>query len=224
MSHLAHRLALAVAALAVLGLIGLPLTHAQSIHLYLPLGAKRLAQATVHPTVATAEPSTPHPGTPHPTYPPHDTPTPGTPHPTSPPHDTPTPATPCPTQPPHQAAAPVVVVPRGIELDAWYHDGVQIRAVTVTGDTLALTVSYGGGCVHHDLWLVASGLLMESAPPQADLFLSHNAYGDACRAIIRRDLAFDLAPLKRTATGGAAAHGTLILRLRGWPEGIRYDY
>jgi hypothetical protein len=66
---------------------------------------------------------------------------------------------------------------------------------------------------------------MESFPLQVDLLLSHDGHGDLCRALITREVAFDLAPLERTAQEGAPdSSGTLILRLRGWADPIRYDY
>jgi hypothetical protein len=205
-------LATLLATLAVLTVSREPSTRATTIRYYIPVGVRGPAQDTPHPTHVHFTATVPHPTQEPPTPEPSPTESPCPTH------------LPPPTSTPHAAPVPIVVVPRAIESAEWFHDTLEIKAVSITGDTLSLSVTYGGGCWVHDLWLVASSLFMESAPPQVDVFLGHNAYGDLCRAIVHRDLTFDLAPLKRTATNGSDTHGTLILRIRGWEERVQYDY
>ncbi len=185
---------------------------------YLPIGLDGVAGEAA-PAQATASPP---PTTPQPTVssvppPPSTQPPPGTP--TEPPvPGTPTPET---AQP---APAPVVLLPGGIDIGAWFGDATTILDARIVGDDLLLSVRYGGGCVDHDFWLAASTLFMESQPPQVAMLLSHNAHNDLCRALITRDLAFDLRPLARSFAEGGADNGTLILRLPGWTGELRYTF
>lgn len=103
-------------------------------------------------------------------------------------------------------------------------DPLTILTAVVDGDSIDLRVRYGGGCVEHDFRLLAGRAIMESEPPQADIRLSHDAHGDLCRALITRDLRFDLVPLKTYFQGDRATPGPLLLRLRGWDMLLRYDF
>jgi len=59
-----------------------------------------------------------------------------------------------------------------------------------------ITVSYGGGCAEHDLYLFMSPAEFETTdPPKANLYVQHLGYGDACEALITREATFDLRPL-----------------------------
>jgi hypothetical protein len=71
-------------------------------------------------------------------------------------------------------------------------DSVTIESLWVDGNTLKAQVRYGGGCETHDFGLQTTGAIMESAPPQLSLVLSHDAHGDLCRAIVRDSLRFNL--------------------------------
>lgn len=98
------------------------------------------------------------------------------------------------------------------------------RAFT-RGDALYVTVQYGGGCARHQFSLHASHVFMESNPVQAGLAIRHNANGDMCRALLTRDLRFDLTRLKHAwQKSYQQRHGTIILVLRGYPARIRYDF
>jgi hypothetical protein len=70
----------------------------------------------------------------------------------------------------------------------------------IEGDCLILTVSYGGGCADHDFALHWNGIVLESAPPQVHMRLSHKDGDDRCKAIKTEELRFDLATVK--AYGG----------------------
>lgn len=110
-------------------------------------------------------------------------------------------------------------------------DPAEIVEARVEGDRLHLRVRFGGGCAEHEFALVRGEVFRESLPVQLDLALAHDARGDACRALLERDLAFDLAPVKRfyRASYGAGA-GTVMLHLHPpapevpAPLVVRYDF
>jgi hypothetical protein len=92
-------------------------------------------------------------------------------------------------------------------------------------NALNVTVQYGGGCARHVFTLYASHVFMESHPVQSPIAIRHRGNGDACKALLTRDLVFDLTALRdawRRAYGGP--NGTIILRLRGYAEGISYAF
>jgi len=99
----------------------------------------------------------------------------------------------------------------------WPQDPFQIQEAVISGHTLQIRLSYGGGCRIHDVKVVAWGGWMESNPVQIRLFLSHEDFDDPCDAWLTRDFGFDLVPLKIAyqASYGVAEPGstTLILLL-----------
>jgi len=113
---------------------------------------------------------------------------------------------------------------------SWPQDPFQIEEASVTGHTLHISLSYGGGCRAHDVKTVAWGGWMESNPVQLRLFLSHEDFDDPCDAWITRDFNFDLVPLKIAyqVDYGVADPGstTLILLLAdpmsASPQGARW--
>ena len=92
------------------------------------------------------------------------------------------------------AAAPVQISatpPDEIQLDPF-----SLLGATVRGNTLTIDLQHGGGCAEHEYELIMSpGAFLESFPVQASLYLRHNANGDVCRALIRKQLTFDLTPI-----------------------------
>lgn len=105
-------------------------------------------------------------------------------------------------------------------------DAYQIvRTPHVANDSLHVTVQYAGGCRRHEFSLHASRVFMESHPVQSPLVLHHSANGDNCRSLITRELQFNLSPLRDAwRTSYQQRHGTIILRLRGYGEGINYTF
>jgi hypothetical protein len=104
-------------------------------------------------------------------------------------------------------------------------DAVQIQAARIDGDTLRLTVQYGGGCRQHVFRLVAASVFLESLPVQSLLVLGHDAKGDPCRALVRPDLAFSLAPLAEAYRRSYRTQtGTIDVRLQGWTTALRYTF
>jgi hypothetical protein len=96
-------------------------------------------------------------------------------------------------------------------------DPLEIASAKVMGNTLVLEVSYGGGCKQHEFRLYGSKGFLESYPVQAMIWLSHDADGDMCEALIREQLMFNLTPLKIEYKRGYSDNGPVILRI--YPPG-----
>ena len=129
-------------------------------------------------------------------------------------------------QPPYTGA--VVINDALTPLDEWGSDDYEIRtgadhAPVIDGDTLTVTLSYGGGCETHDVTLVAypSDILPDAYPVEIDVALAHNANGDACEAYLTDTYAFDLTPIKtRYREAYMDDAGTIILLLLGVPDDL----
>jgi hypothetical protein len=80
-----------------------------------------------------------------------------------------------------------------IELDRF-----DLCGLDVIGDSVEICIDYSGGCKVHSfqLYMSPSGFTL-SNPGQADLYLRHDANGDACRRLINRQIRFDLRPVAR---------------------------
>jgi hypothetical protein len=72
---------------------------------------------------------------------------------------------------------------------------------SLAGDCLHLKYSYSGGCEEHDIDVYWSGDWAETVPPVTHLYVSHNAKGDACKAIESGLSSFDLTPLRYQGLG-----------------------
>jgi len=70
-------------------------------------------------------------------------------------------------------------------------DPVVIDSAWLKLNTLYLAVHYGGGCRVHTFNLYTDGVVTDT-PQAARLFLSHDAQGDNCKAIVRETLVFNL--------------------------------
>ncbi|CAG0993840.1 hypothetical protein RHDC4_02690 [Rhodocyclaceae bacterium] len=104
-------------------------------------------------------------------------------------------------------------------------DAVTIVSATIDGDTLNLTVSYGGGCSDHAFGMLAGTAWMESYPVQIGMRLAHDAHGDACDALLTRTLRFDLTPLKTAyAASYHSATGIMTLRITGSSLSPTYSF
>jgi hypothetical protein len=80
--------------------------------------------------------------------------------------------------------------------DSCAADPLTVTGVSVAVNTLTIEVGYSGGCEEHSIDLYTDKLLLESDPPQINLWLSHNAHGDMCEAYISQSLRFDLTSLE----------------------------
>ncbi len=99
------------------------------------------------------------------------------------------------------------------------NDWAQIKEISISGDIVFLSVEYGGGCREHYFALFGLRYFLESNPPQAEIYLSHDANRDACKALLRRSLQFDLRPLREAYQ--FAYGGGRILYLRIYEPGRR---
>ncbi|MEE4310664.1 MAG: hypothetical protein V2J62_02235 [candidate division KSB1 bacterium] len=101
-------------------------------------------------------------------------------------------------------------------------DAAAIDSAAVVADSLILFVAYGGGCKIHQFLLYGSSAILKSNPPQAEIYLSHDADNDLCEAYIHERLSFDLQPLKRSYQKQFSNNGPLLLRLV--PPGVDAPY
>jgi len=113
---------------------------------------------------------------------------------------------------------PTKVDEKIILFDAWNavflsNDAADILEGEIHDDLLKLKISYKGGCKDHVFGLFAKKGFMESYPVQMNLFLSHDAKEDMCRARIQSELCFDLSPLKKLYKTTYQTTGTILLRI-----------
>lgn len=110
--------------------------------------------------------------------------------------------------------------------DRWGKDVFELNEAAITGDTLAVNVSYSGGCRDHQFTFVTSGAFMESDPVQLSVALAHNANGDPCEAWITEGYLFDLAPIKALYRKAYRQDsGVMVLRLKDAPAGaLVYEF
>ncbi len=97
-----------------------------------------------------------------------------------------------------------VTVPEVLSDCSAYDDRpVTLSGAEITGDTLALTVGYGGGCETHS-WSLCwpDQVFAESEPVQVFLTLWHSSNGDMCDAWFEEELPFDLTPLREAWQDG----------------------
>lgn len=77
------------------------------------------------------------------------------------------------------------------------HDAAKINTLIIGGNILTMDVAYHGSCKEHTFTLYSSTAFLQSNPPQAVLFLSHDAHGDPCTDNVEQELSFDLTPLEK---------------------------
>ena len=117
----------------------------------------------------------------------------------------------------------VVIADMRMAPGQWGHDAYEIGtgddAPVIEDDTLTLTVSYSGGCEHHDFALVTSGLFLESYPVQLAVAVAHDANGDRCEAYLTTEYEFDLTPIKTLYQEAyREAAGTIVLLIEDVPD------
>ncbi len=100
------------------------------------------------------------------------------------------------TATPQEAVPSVRLVPEN-DPRPWPMDPWTFRSHALDGDTLTLSIQYGGGCRVHRFALLVDPAFRESHPVQVSARLAHDADGDMCRALISEELRFDLSPLRR---------------------------
>jgi hypothetical protein len=76
-------------------------------------------------------------------------------------------------------------------------DPFQFQKAGLRDGVLELIVRYSGGCEGHDFDLWAAPYTEKSDPPRRELFLVHDANGDACRSVILDTLRYELDPIPK---------------------------
>ncbi len=74
-------------------------------------------------------------------------------------------------------------------------DDYSIDSAKIEDDILTLSVAYGGGCKTHYFYAYVHSAIMESNPPQINLYLHHFGNNDFCKVLVHQNLKFDLNPL-----------------------------
>lgn len=93
-----------------------------------------------------------------------------------------------------------------------------VDKMEMDGSKLHLSVSYSGGCEEHIFNLYTNGSYAKSYPPQLTLFLEHIDNNDRCRAMITKELVFDVTGIEYPGTN------ELMLRLNNTEEKLSYKY
>ncbi|MCH2230733.1 MAG: hypothetical protein MK105_10350 [Crocinitomicaceae bacterium] len=99
-------------------------------------------------------------------------------------------------------------------------DAFNIEGVRISGNTMYVDVSYGGGCGDHSFEMNGSMAVMKSFPPQRAVKITHKNHKDYCKAIVTKTLEIDISELSDGKTKGS----TIILLLDGWDERIKYTF
>lgn len=94
----------------------------------------------------------------------------------------------------------------------------NLESMEMDGNLLKLKVSYSGGCEEHIFNLYSNKMYAKSYPPQITLFLEHIDNNDRCRAMIYKDLVFDVTEIQYPGTN------QLFIRLNNSEEKIPYNY
>jgi hypothetical protein len=109
----------------------------------------------------------------------------------------------CPT------GVPVIPCPTGGNVIT---DPITVKDANITGDTLTLNVTHGGGCAQHDyaLCYVEFGAWSDSRPVIVTTKLIHDAHGDGCEALLSKTLKFDLSPIARVYEEAFLSKGGVV--------------
>jgi len=67
----------------------------------------------------------------------------------------------------------------------------------IRDNILTMNIIYQGHCKEHTFELHVWTAFLQSSPPQAVVYLSHDAHGDTCTDDVEQELSFDLSPLNK---------------------------
>jgi hypothetical protein len=95
-----------------------------------------------------------------------------------------------------------------------------ITNASISGNKLMLSISYSGGCKEHSFSLVGDEAISKSLPPQRAVRLIHSGEKDLCKAMILKDLEFDIKNLAYKQEKGSE----IILNIEGWKEPLKYTF
>ena len=93
-----------------------------------------------------------------------------------------------------------------------------VLEASMDGDSLRTVLQFGGGFREHAFSLEAVGAATKSLPRQQSIRILHDADGDMGKALLTERHAFDLRLFRDPS------QSSLILRLEGWNEGLKYNY
>jgi hypothetical protein len=119
----------------------------------------------------------------------------------------------------------MVAIVDDVNATVYPNDPFTIDSASISGDVLTITTHFGGGCQRHVFSLLLGRAFMESHPVQIHARVAHNARRDACDAIVRQTLTFDLTRLKqryRQLYGGGPA--IIHINLNGAGRQLRYSF
>ncbi len=98
-------------------------------------------------------------------------------------------------------------------------DAFDVDSVSVSSDTLMITVNYGGGCKEHDLFVVGTTAWEDSVPPLMDVVVIHDGHLDYCKALVTETLRIGLAPIREQRGGGA-----VLIAVQNAPDTVLYSF
>ena len=99
-----------------------------------------------------------------------------------------------------------------------------IENAVVKQNRLKLTIRYGGGCGTVENKLFTCGHFMESNPVQLAIALSHKD-NDPCKALIEKQLDFDLSPLADLYNINYVEQDkVIILRLNDFDKALHFEF
>lgn len=107
-----------------------------------------------------------------------------------------------------------------VEMHSDSSDVIKIEDAKIVGNKLEIKVSYGGGCENHSFELIGSPNISKSLPPIRSIQLIHSANKDACKALIIKELKFDISAFTYKKESGDA----IYLQLDGWDAKLLYTY
>ena len=108
--------------------------------------------------------------------------------------------------------------PRDAAVSLSWDSPFSVENAAVDGDSLRVTVQYGGGFREHDFRMVSGGTATKSLPRQQPVTLEHEGHGDPGRALITEERSFDLTPFRDPS------QGRIVLLLAGWDARLEYVY
>ena len=103
-------------------------------------------------------------------------------------------------------------------------DSFDLDKASITEDTLHLKVEYGGGCEKHTFVLYSHNQLKKV--DSLEVSIIHDANNDPCEAIVRKDVKFDLKPLKTVylAANPELKTGELKITFKGHEKTVTYSF
>jgi hypothetical protein len=106
----------------------------------------------------------------------------------------------------------------------WKKDAILFATPRIEKNNLFLTVMYSGGCKEHYVGLLARDyFIIKPNEIQANILLSHDSNSDSCKSIIRKELCFDLSPLKSEYQNNFQRRSGSIVLLLG-KEKLYYEF